>query len=487
MRPGVILALVAFLGAATSEARAPEISLPDDAALTAEKIEEAALFPLPVRSFSLSDPTILLEGRVVYRAWRMPDEGRSVNSVISEMRERILAQGFEPILDCRGDDCGGFDFRFNAKLLPPPDMSMSVRDFAQLTIGRTSPSAYASILASRTRGSIFVQVVTVEPKDEGLELVAPSLTPKPKTEELSGHDEGAEPEQPGQATAEEGGTPAAPVTAEDDPDPSASSGVNVSPEDPAPPATAEVPAEDPDAAGDPDNDGGTVIEGAPGPDKPEESRAASDAEAEPVADAPPETAGADEMEIPVPAKRGEPTIRPGIADLERLDDEEDGSEPAAEAAPAKEKASPTEESSDEEGAGERRGKVEADSDATDPTDLLDRLTTRGHVSVAGLTFDPGGTTLSADSNAALDRIARILEENPDLSVAIVGHSDNRGSLESNLRVSESRAKSVLEALVARGIDAERLQARGVGWLSPRRSNATEEGRAMNRRVELVLR
>jgi len=72
-------------------------------------------------------------------------------------------------------------------------------------------------------------------------------------------------------------------------------------------------------------------------------------------------------------------------------------------------------------------------------------------------------------------------------VVIVGHSDNQGTLDANLALSQRRAEAVRDALVSRGVAAERLDARGVGFLAPVASNATEEGRARNRRVELVLR
>lgn len=119
--------------------------------------------------------------------------------------------------------------------------------------------------------------------------------------------------------------------------------------------------------------------------------------------------------------------------------------------------------------------------------LLDRLLEYGHVPVAGLAFASGGSKLTEDSGAALDEMARMLRENPDLAVAIVGHSDNRGPLNVNIELSRRRAAAVRSALVERGVKANRLEARGVGYLAPRRSNATEDGRALNRRVELVLR
>ena len=119
--------------------------------------------------------------------------------------------------------------------------------------------------------------------------------------------------------------------------------------------------------------------------------------------------------------------------------------------------------------------------------LLERLGTAGHVVVNGLDFETGSAALSDSSAPMLDLLARMLMENRDLDVAVVGHSDNVGGLAPNLRLSTARAQSVVDALVARGVAAERLEAEGIGYLAPLASNATPEGRALNRRVELVLR
>ena len=119
--------------------------------------------------------------------------------------------------------------------------------------------------------------------------------------------------------------------------------------------------------------------------------------------------------------------------------------------------------------------------------LLERLTGFGHVRLQGLAFEPGSAALTPESAAALDLVARALAARPNLSVLVVGHSDNQGSLDDNISLSQRRAEAVRDALVARGIDAARLEAHGTGFLAPVASNATEEGRALNRRVELVLR
>lgn len=123
----------------------------------------------------------------------------------------------------------------------------------------------------------------------------------------------------------------------------------------------------------------------------------------------------------------------------------------------------------------------------DTESLLARLTEYGHVAVQGLEFETGGATLSAGSVPALETAARMLRDNPALSVVIVGHSDNQGSLEANIALSQRRAEAVRAALVERGVEPERLEAHGIGFLAPVTSNAAPDGKALNRRVELVLR
>lgn len=119
--------------------------------------------------------------------------------------------------------------------------------------------------------------------------------------------------------------------------------------------------------------------------------------------------------------------------------------------------------------------------------LLSRLRRDGHVRVEGLVFESGGSALSAGSAEALDRLAAMFAAAPEISVVIVGHSDNRGALDLNIELSRRRAAAVMRALTERGVDPGRLAAEGVGFLAPVAANSTEAGRTRNRRVELVLR
>jgi OmpA-OmpF porin, OOP family len=114
------------------------------------------------------------------------------------------------------------------------------------------------------------------------------------------------------------------------------------------------------------------------------------------------------------------------------------------------------------------------------------LNTTGHVEVPGIFFDTGKSVLKPESEAAVAEIAKLLKDDPALKVYVVGHTDNVAALDLNLRLSKARADAVVQALVANhGIAAARLSGQGVGPLAPVADNGADEGRAKNRRVELV--
>lgn len=111
----------------------------------------------------------------------------------------------------------------------------------------------------------------------------------------------------------------------------------------------------------------------------------------------------------------------------------------------------------------------------------------GKMALYGIYFDTGKSELKSESKAQLDEMAKLLQGNAALRVFIVGHTDNQGVLEANLALSRARAQAVVDALVKNHkIDAKRLGAAGVANHAPVASNASEAGRAKNRRVELVV-
>ncbi|MCU0826795.1 MAG: OmpA family protein [Tabrizicola sp.] len=112
----------------------------------------------------------------------------------------------------------------------------------------------------------------------------------------------------------------------------------------------------------------------------------------------------------------------------------------------------------------------------------------GKIALDNIYFDFGSAVLLPDSDAALAEIARLLTDRHELQVYLVGHTDSVGTLEANLDLSRNRAQAVVTALETRfGIAPDRAVPAGVGPLAPVASNATEDGRRLNRRVEIVAR
>lgn len=110
----------------------------------------------------------------------------------------------------------------------------------------------------------------------------------------------------------------------------------------------------------------------------------------------------------------------------------------------------------------------------------------GHAAVYGIYFDTGKSAVKPESAQAVGEIAKLLNADPSLKIFVVGHTDNVGGIDGNIKLSQDRAEAVLQALVRdHGIAPVRLRAYGCGQFAPVASNDTEEGRAKNRRVELV--
>lgn len=118
--------------------------------------------------------------------------------------------------------------------------------------------------------------------------------------------------------------------------------------------------------------------------------------------------------------------------------------------------------------------------------MLTALNKDGRIAL-NIQFDFGKATIRQESIDIVEQMATLLKENAALKVSVEGHTDNVGSAAANLALSDQRAKSVVAALVQRGIEPARMTAAGFGMSKPLADNSTEEGRAKNRRVELVKR
>lgn len=119
-------------------------------------------------------------------------------------------------------------------------------------------------------------------------------------------------------------------------------------------------------------------------------------------------------------------------------------------------------------------------------EMASGLNVKGRVTLHGVFFDTNRTEVKPESKPALDEVAKLMMEDPALKVLVVGHTDTVGGFEPNRSLSERRAAAVVQELKAQyGISAERLFSFGVSYAAPAATNSTEDGRAQNRRVELV--
>ena len=122
----------------------------------------------------------------------------------------------------------------------------------------------------------------------------------------------------------------------------------------------------------------------------------------------------------------------------------------------------------------------------DAAAMAKEVAATGHIALYGIYFDTNKTDIKPESGPAIDEIAKFLKQDPKVTVYVVGHTDNVGGYEHNMGLSQRRAEAVVKELTTKyGIPATRLKAAGTGPLAPMAPNKTEEGRAKNRRVELV--
>jgi outer membrane protein OmpA-like peptidoglycan-associated protein len=117
---------------------------------------------------------------------------------------------------------------------------------------------------------------------------------------------------------------------------------------------------------------------------------------------------------------------------------------------------------------------------------LDKIDVGAKMVLKNIFFETNKATLKPESTTELERVATLLKENPGIRLEISGHTDNVGSYRANQKLSEARAKSVVDYLIDQGVDKSRLEYKGYSFTQPVADNNTAEGRAQNRRVEFKV-
>ena len=116
--------------------------------------------------------------------------------------------------------------------------------------------------------------------------------------------------------------------------------------------------------------------------------------------------------------------------------------------------------------------------------MLDALNKDGSIAL-NILFETGKSTIEEGSLTIVDQIFEMLNSNAEIKISIEGHSDNMGIASDNKKLSQDRAKAVMDALVSKGIVSSRMSYKGWGQEKPVADNSTDEGKSKNRRVEIV--
>lgn len=184
-RNRVLAAILAVMLSAQAGAAIELTSLPERSLQTLDERLGFDSFVLPVGAYTDGAmATITAEGAVRRRTWQVNGDGLSTLQIIAPLRDEITAAGYETLLSCETDSCGGFDFRYAISVLPAPEMHVDLFDFRVFTARRVDPAQpergqYLYLLVSRTRSAGFVQLFESNAAQSGGD-VAPRAAKDPR-------------------------------------------------------------------------------------------------------------------------------------------------------------------------------------------------------------------------------------------------------------------------------------------------------------------
>ena len=166
----IALAMLAALPSGR-EAVALELTLPGSATMTREVLRDPDSYHVPVAPFTNGAlPAQEVEGRILQQAWRLDKTTLTTLQMLRPLREQLGNGGFDVILDCAGQECGGFDFRFSTRIMPAPDMYVDLFDYRFLSAirggddqGRGAEAEYVTVVVSRSGNTGYLQITHTTP------------------------------------------------------------------------------------------------------------------------------------------------------------------------------------------------------------------------------------------------------------------------------------------------------------------------------------
>lgn len=169
-----LIALCTLLAA--HAAGAQDLTLPQGARALSERIQKLDSYDLPVGIYADGViPTETLEGRVEKRTWRVGVGSKTTLQVFAPLRDQLVEEGYDILLECEAKSCGGFDFRFGTEVVPGPDMYVAIRDYRFLSARRGNDAL--SLLVSRDPPDAYLQIIRVMPEDAP-QVSSQSVVPK---------------------------------------------------------------------------------------------------------------------------------------------------------------------------------------------------------------------------------------------------------------------------------------------------------------------
>ncbi|ETX13818.1 cell envelope biogenesis protein OmpA [Roseivivax halodurans JCM 10272] len=153
-----------FLALWASAAAAQELRVPAGAEITRSETEEGSAYRLPTGPWAEDGlPAERIDGTVTRTAWKVPRRDLTPQQLIAPMRAALAEAGWEVVLDCETEGCGGFDFRFATEVIPAPEMYVDLTNYRFLAARGPDGAAGLGILASRDGSAGYIQAIRVSP------------------------------------------------------------------------------------------------------------------------------------------------------------------------------------------------------------------------------------------------------------------------------------------------------------------------------------